>query len=73
MAGLMIFLIFAFNKMFYAIYFWFISQDWVGFGWIAIGTCSISIILTLIFLMDTPKFYYSKKQYDKARKALEII
>mmetsp|Transcript_29041 Transcript_29041/g.21607 ORF Transcript_29041/g.21607 Transcript_29041/m.21607 type:complete len:210 (+) Transcript_29041:194-823(+) len=70
LAGLGIFLIMAFLKIFDATYFWKISKEWVNMAYMAMGACVVAIVMCFIFLSDSPPFYYSNKKFDLARKTL---
>jgi MFS family permease len=65
--GLLIFLVFAFVKMFFGIYFWKISNNWLPMAYIAIVLDVISLVLCLLFLPDSPRYYYSTKKFYKCR------
>ena len=71
--GLLIFLVFAFVKMFFCIYFWFISKNWLGMAYIGLLLAVTSLGLSLWILPDTPRYYYSNRKFDKAREALKVI
>lgn len=71
MGGLAIFLVFAFVKMFFSIYFWFLSKNWMGMAIIALVLSILSLILTFLIMPDTPRYLYSNKKFDKAREVLK--
>lgn len=50
--------------MFFAIYFWFLSKNWMGMAIIALITAVLSLILTIFIMPDTPRYLYSNKKFD---------
>jgi MFS family permease len=73
LGGLSIFLVFAFVKMFFSIYFWFLSKNWIGMAIIALVTATISLVLTIFIMPDTPRYLYSNKKFDKVREVLKFV
>ena len=62
----LIFFVDSFGNFFASLYFRYLSKDWTYFYAVPVILIFVST-LTLCFFEDTPKYYFSKKQYDKAR------
>jgi membrane protein YdbS with pleckstrin-like domain len=73
MAGLAIFLVFAFVKMFFCVYFWFISKNWFGMAYIALVTCIISLVMTIFVIPESPRYLYGRKKFEETRTALKVF
>lgn len=59
--GLIIFMMFAWFKVFVCIYFWqFSNPNWKTMGFIAIGFAVVSFLLTFFTLPESPRFLASK-------------
>ena len=57
---------------FAAIYFKFISKNWMYFYFVPLCVLTICIII-LFTLEESPKFLYAKKKFDRLRKVLTVI
>ena len=50
-----------------ALQFWFITKDCFINYWIALVLAIISLICVTIYLPESPRFLYSKKEFAKAK------
>eukprot|EP00347_Sterkiella_histriomuscorum_P019689 403340662 len=55
-----------------SIYFRYISKDWLWFQVFGLCTCGVACVLQF-FLPESPKYQYSKRNYNQARKGLAYI
>lgn len=72
-SGLMIFVVFGCLQIMFSIYFWFISKYWDTLAYSGGVLTVISFIMTIWKLPESPRFYFSQKKFDQARKVLEQI
>lgn len=71
LAGLVYWLGPAAGKIFVCLYFMLSKQkDWMIMPLIAITISVISLLLTVVFLPESPRFLYAKKRYPEAQKIL---
>ena len=61
-----------FVAVYTVIYYWFISRYWIPINVFGAVLTAISAI-GVYFLPESPKFYLSKRQYDKAREAINLM
>ena len=54
-------------------YFLLISRDWIYFGYFNVGLGFIILILAVIFLLESPKFFYTKGRFAEARQVINKI
>lgn len=72
--GLIIFMMFAWFKIFVCIYFWQVaSPTWKTMGYVAIGFAVTSFVLTLFTLPESPRFLASKGQNDTVISILQVV
>ncbi|CDW83769.1 solute carrier family member 5 [Stylonychia lemnae] len=55
-----------------ALYFLYVSKHWEGFQIFGCAT-NFLIVVSIIFLPESPKYLISKKRYEDARNSLRII
>ena len=53
-----------------ALQFWFITSDVYTNNYIALSLAVISFITVAIWLPESPRFYYGRKQFDKSREII---
>ena len=53
-----------------ALQFWFLTSDAFVNNYIALGLATISWLLVFFWLPESPRFLYSKKQFQKARDVI---
>ena len=71
LAGLSIFMIFAAFKVIICLYFFISdSKDWVHMAYAALAMASYSLVTTIFFLPESPRFLDGSKKYVKATKVL---
>lgn len=64
-AGLVIFTGCAFMKMIVCCYFWLsVQKDWKFSAIVSLVLSIISLLLTLHYLPESPRFLFAKKEYD---------
>lgn len=68
--GLYIFLVFGFAMTGIAQLFWWVYKDWVYNAYIAMTLCVFSLVLTLVWLPESPRFLFGKKRFDEAAKVV---
>ena len=74
MAGLMYFLAFAMCKIFVCLYFMLSKQKhWYILALTAIGMSVVSLLITVMYLPESPRFLYAQKRYHEAQKVLRHI
>lgn len=66
-AGLYIFLVFGVIMTLVALQFWFVVDHWQYNAAYALFFAVVSFILIVSWLPESPRYYYSKKMYDKCR------
>lgn len=71
--GLMIFVVFGCLQVLFSLYFWKISKEWIYLAYFALIFNIISFFGTIFFIPDTPRFFYSIKNYAKAREIMDNI
>ena len=73
LSGLILFLTLGIVTTYHGIQFYFITSDAHVNNWIGLILASISMLLTLIWLPESPRFLHSHKRFDEARKVMERI
>ena len=73
LSGLMIFVVFGCLQIMFSIYFWFISKQWVNLAYAGGLLTIVSFFMTILYLPESPRFYFGKKRFDEARKVLKQI
>lgn len=68
--GIYIFTVFGFVMTYIALQFWFITSDVYTNNYIALSLAVISFITVAIWLPESPRFYYGRKQFDKSREII---
>jgi len=58
---------------FIALNFWFVTKNWYVNVYIALVFCLGSLVFTLFWLPESPRFYYSRKRFDEARAVMKTI
>lgn len=71
--GLYIFLVFGVAMTYIAVQFWFITKDCYVNNFIAIGLAVISWVSVAIWLPESPRFLFSRKEFDKVRAVIHQI
>jgi hypothetical protein len=67
-------MVFALFKVGICSYFFFsTSKDWVHMAYMALAMASYSLITTIFFLPESPRFLDSRKKYEKATKVIKHI
>ena len=67
-------MVFSMFKVFICLYFFVsTSKDWVHMAYMALAMASYSLITTIIFLPESPRFLDGCKKYGKATQVLEHI
>lgn len=62
----------AFTFIVIAVYFRFISKHWWPFQLYGIGM-NLLCCLALFFIPESPKYLYSKRRYEEAKKVIRYI
>lgn len=74
LAGLSIFMIFAAAKVGICLYIFISnSKDWKYMAYTALAMASYSLITTIFFLHESPRFLEGSKKYDQATIVLQKI
>ncbi len=61
-----------FVAIYTVIYYWFISTYWIPINVFGAVLTAVSAV-GVYFLPESPKFYLSKRRYEEARAAINII
>lgn len=69
--GLYLFMVFGFTMTFIALQFWFFCSYWQINAAYALFFAVLSLILILVWLPESPRYCYGKKQFDKCRVIME--
>ncbi len=69
-AGLYIFLVFGVAMTYIALQFWFITKDCFVNCYIALGLALASWISVALYLPESPRFLFSRKEFGKAREVI---
>lgn len=59
--------------VFICISFQFITKDWSVIIYFGLTVSIISLFCSLVYLKESPKFFYNTKDYEKARQILNEI
>lgn len=65
--GIYIFTVFGFVMTYIALQFWFITNDVYVNNYIALSLAVISWITVFVWLPESPRFFYGRKQFQKSR------
>jgi MFS family permease len=61
-----------FVAVYTVLYYWFISKDWIPINVFGAVLTLVSAV-GVFFLPESPKFYLSKRRYEEARAAINVM
>lgn len=72
--GVLIFICFSIAKVCICLQFWLIpSRNWFGCAYASLILAIVSLVLTLWWMPESPRYLYSYKKFDEVTKILEHI
>lgn len=66
-------MVFGFIMTLIALQFWFVCPYWQINAGYALFFAVVSLILILVWLPESPRYYYGKKMFDKCRAVMEKV
>ena len=66
----MIFVVFGCLQILFSLYFWLMDKHWENLAYMGGLLTILSVVLCVWKLPETPRFHFSKKRFDEARKTL---
>ena len=68
--GLYIFLVFGVAMTYIALQFWYITKDCFVNNYIALGLALVSWISVALCIPESPRFFFSRREFAKAREVI---
>lgn len=71
--GLYIFMVFGFAMTYIALQFWFLTKDVFVNNFIAFGLATVSLVAVTLFMPESPRFLFSRKEFAKCKDVIGQI